>query len=353
MLRTERTARMRVLPDDPDYRRQAEAEAAYWQEMHPYGLESLETKLDDGPTDLYQNERFTGNRNTYWFETIPTRGTFRRGLVLGTSSLTVEGGILRTNPGVHLTFVDISQGALDRRNEALGKKFPGRVATLLADMNFIELDPSSYDLIVSCASVHHVTNLEHLAGVINSALTPGGTFFLLDYVGEPRFQFDDAKRRVFEVINARCLARFGVERPFRWADAGDLSPFCGVRSNEILSVFREHLYEVEVRTAGALIVPIMRVRPPEDQAQFEIQIPPHMSVARRIVSRLRALAGRSPLRRINTIDPQYLEELAAGDLMADAGLIAPCNAFAVYGKRTLSGARERLTPAMEDACSTA
>jgi len=351
-MRSETAGLMRVLPNDPEYRRQAEAEAAYWQEMHPYGLESLETQVDDGPTDLYQNERFTGDRNTCWFETIRNHGDFRRGLVLGTSSLTVEGGILRTNPGLHLTFVDISQGALDRRAESLGKAYPGRVATLLADMNFIELEPSSYDLIVSCASIHHVTNLEYLAGVINDALTPGGTFFLLDYVGELRFQFDDAKRRVFEVIYARCLARFGVQRPFRWADASDLSPFCGVRSNEILSVFREHLDEVEVRTAGALIVPLMRVRPPEDQAEFEIQIPPRIRGLRRIVSRLRELAGRTPLRRTRTIDAQYLEELAAGDLMADAGLIAPCNAFAIYRKRT-SDARDIRAPAMDYACSTA
>lgn len=333
MMRTETPTPMRVLPGDPDYRRQAEAEAAYWQEMHPYSLESLETKLEDGPTDLYQNERFTGHRKTYWFQTIRDHGSFRHGLVLGTSSLTVERGILRTNPGLHLTFVDISQGALDRRSASLGQEYPGRVDTMLADMNFIELEESAYDLIVSCASIHHVTNLEYLAGVINRALTPGGMFFLNDYVGEPRFQFDDAKRRVFEVIYARCLARFGVKRPFRFSSADDLSPFCGVRSDEILPVFREHLDEVQVRTAGALLVPLIRIEPPEGDTGFTIDIAPRNSRFRRLSSNVLVAAGRAGLRKQKSIDPQFLLELTMGDLLADAGVLRPSNAFAVYRKR--------------------
>ena len=53
-----------------------------------------------------------------------------------------------------------------------------------------------------------------------------------------------------------------------------------------------------------------------------------------------------------TVDAQYLEELAAGDVMADAGLIAPCNAFAIYRKQT-PGARGSRARAMDYACSIA
>ena len=153
----------RVHPDDPKYRRQAAAEADYWSRPVPYALESLEQRFGDGPVDQYTNERFTGERTRGWQGTIARHGPFRRGLVLGLSSLRVEGDILETNPRVHLTFMDISPGSLARRAEAFGARFPGRVDTVCADLNFAELEPNAYDLVVSSAAMHHVTNLEHLA----------------------------------------------------------------------------------------------------------------------------------------------------------------------------------------------
>jgi SAM-dependent methyltransferase len=327
----------RVLPDDPEYRRQAAAEAEYWSRMVPYALESLEERFGEGPVDQYINERFTGDRRRGWQRTIARHGPFRRGLVLGLSSLRVEGEVLATNPGLHLTFMDISPGSLARRAEAFGRRFAGRVDTVCADLNFVELEPAAYDLVVSSASLHHVTNLEHLAWQIDRALAPEGWFFLNDYVGEPRFQFDEVKRRIFGIVHDRALARSGqhVESGCVWMDATDLSPFCGVRSDDILPVLRAHLREIEVRTAAALTVALMRSRPVHGRT------PPPPGPGRRlldIASRAcLGLFGKQPPVAVPA-PPEFLRELmAVGDVLADGEVILPGTAFATYRKRRSPG----------------
>ena len=320
---------MRVREDDPEYRRQAEAEAAFWDDVHPFGLETLEQMLEEGPVDLYSNERYTGDPHLHWYDVLNRFGTFRRALILGTSSLHAEAGILRGNPSLHATFADISPGAVQRREDILGPRFPGRVSTMVADMNFVEIEEGGYDLIVSCACVHHVTNLEYLADQINRGLSPGGRFVLQDYVGEPRFQFADAKKRVFEILYLRDQARHGVDRPFHWLGTDDLSPFCGISSDEVLPVMRQHLDEEVLRTAGALHVPIMRVRPAEG-------VPAPSAYYREpLVRRLRKKLRLPALKREQFIDPLFIDELAlVGDVLVDAGIIAAGNAFAVYRKRS-------------------
>src|SRR5262249_29884480 len=323
---------LRVRSHDPEYRRLAAAAMGFCSKPHPYGLETLETIESGGPIERYNNARLTGDPRVPWYDTIPGYGTFRRGLVLGTSAMTVEARILETNPSLHLTFVDISPGAVGRRAEVLGARFRGRVGSVVTDLNFLELEPGCYDLIVSSATMHHVTNLEWVADQINRALTRDGYFFLQDYVGEPRFQFAEAKRRVFTMLHDREIALHQPERQTSivFDDASDLSPFCGVRSDEQLGVLRTYLAEVRLRTSGALLVALMRAHP-TDGAR------PRLSAARRAVyaveRRAYGLVGRLPPRK-TFLPPRFLRELTEiGDLLADAGLIAPGTAFGIYRKR--------------------
>ncbi len=322
---------LRVRADDPAYRRAADAEAAFWASPHMFGLESIERTQADGLAEQWMNLRFTGDAATPWESTIARYGRFRRGLVLGTSALGVEARLLATNADLHLTFVDISAGALARRQEQLGARWPGRVATETADLNFADLPASTFDVVVSSASIHHVTNLEHLAAQINRTLAPDGWFFLQDYVGEKRFQFDAGKRRVLELLldgatppEWRC--------PMYWQDPSDLSPFCGVRSDEVLPVFRAHLREERVRTAGALSVALMRYK--RSDPRTLPGPPPFLRLARAVDDRVRRLRGLAP--RARSFLPRRLldDVLRLGDLLADAEIIAPGNAFAVYRMRT-------------------
>ena len=320
---------LRVRADDPDYRARAAAEAEFWSKPHPFGLETMEiVREPEGPTERHRNRRYTGHPRREWQETIGRHGTFRRGLVLGTSSLRIEGEILATNPSLHLTFLDISEGALARRAEVLGPRHPGRVATRVADLNFLELESDAYDLIVSSSSLHHVTNLEHLAFQINRALRPEGRFFLDDYVGEPRFQFAPEKKRVFEALYERDLGRQPGRRPgLVWLDASDLSPFCGLRSDETLPILRTFLREIDLRTAGTLLVPLMRTRPVHPPTPTARQLAVYW--VRALWNRLRRLA---PPRM--AIGRHFIRELTlVGDVLSDAGLLVPGTAFATYGKQ--------------------
>lgn len=319
-------ALLRVRPDDPEYRRLAADEAEFWSRPRPYSLESLEAVFDDGPFEQYVNWRFTGDAQRGWWDTIPSYGPFQRGLALGTSAMNLEGRILETNPSLQLEFVDISAGALERRATTLGARFPGRVTTRAADLNFITLPPDTYDLIVSSASVHHVTNLEWLARQLATALRPGGYFFLQDYVGEPRFQFAPLKKRLLETFSRVSNRRLGGDGRITWRDASDLSPFCGVRSDEILPVLGSALDTVQVRTASALLVPLYRAAP--------VGTPPPPPRAHRLRGAaedwLRRLTGRRPRLR-SPIDPVILEQiLALDEILLDAEAVLPGIAFAIY-----------------------
>lgn len=320
---------LRVRADDPEYRRLAAAEAAYWDERRPYSLESIEQQFEDGPVERYVNRRFTGDPRRGWWETVAGYGPFQRGIVLGTSALAVERRLLETNPTLHLTFVDLSPGALARRQETLGSRFSGRVATRAADLNFLELAGEGYDVVLSAASLHHVTNLEYLAEQIAAGLRPGGYCFVQDYVGEPRFQFSPLKKRLCEAVHDRWVPRVPGRRPgVLWKDASDLSPFCGVRSDEVLPALSARLETVSVRTASALVVALFRSQPADGI------VPPPPSWARRVLTAVddwqRRRRGRLPRLR-NVLEGEFLDELFLLDeIVLDAEAVLPGVAFAVY-----------------------
>jgi len=320
---------LRVRADDPEYQRLAAAEAAFWDERRPYSLENLEEVFGDGPVEQYVNRRLTGDRQRGWWETVANYGRFRRGAVLGTSALSIERRLLETNPELHLTFIDLSPGALARRRESIGARFPGRVETLTADLNFVELPPDGYDMLVSSASLHHVTNLESLAAQIAAALQPGGYFFLQDYVGEPRFRFSPLKKRVFEALHDHWVPSVPGRRPgVGWRDESDLSPFCGVRSDEVLSAIGAQLPMLSLRTSSALLVPLTRALP----ADGAVLPPPPL--LRRLVTAVddwqRRRRGLLPRLR-NALEGAFLDQLFALDeILLESEVLQPGVAFAVF-----------------------
>ncbi|MCW5889779.1 MAG: class I SAM-dependent methyltransferase [bacterium] len=322
---------LRVRADDPAYRAQAEAEGRFWQNVHPFSLEAFEGHFGEGHADRYTNLRFTGDRAVPWCDVVVRYGPFHDGLALGTGELHVEARILESNPTLRLTFVDLSAGALARRERTLGARFPGRVTTRLADLNFLDLAPESLDVVVTSGTVHHVTNLEYLAFQLNRALRPRGHVFLQDYVGEKRFDFSPAKRRLYEILYDRELAHTpGRGRDVVWSDQSDLSPFCGVRSDEVLPVFRRFLDQIHLGTSGTLLVPLMRSRPAG--AAGIIESASRWQILRGHLHRL--VRGKRRSFQALVAD-RFLDELfLVGEAASDAGLVPPGTAFAIYRKRT-------------------
>ncbi len=318
---------MRVRPNDAEYGKLAKAEAAFWQNVVLYSLEWIEKVLADGPIERYINRRCTGDSNVSWEKTISPYGDFRRGLILGMGVPVVEARILQANPRLHVTLVDISEGALERHCKFLTAKYPGRVASRVGDLNFIELEKSAYDLIVSSGVIHHVMNIEYLAFQINQALTDDGFLFMQDYVAEPRSRFSDEKRRIYEAVIARQMEREGGSPELVWESEETLSPSCGVRSDDTLAVFREFLHEEELRTAGALLGPMMRSKcalPPRKRWNLH-----------RIAFLSRALLQRLVgARKERLLDQRSIDDLTfVSDVLEDAGIIKPTIAFGIYRKR--------------------
>lgn len=319
---------LRMQPEDPSYQALAEAEARFWADP-PVSFEEHRDQTD-GPVDRYVNQRFTGNPTIRWEDRIAALGPFRRGLVLGGGEVESEARILAANPGLHLTFVDVSAGSLARRAADLGARFPGRVATQVGDLNFLELPADTYDCVISAAVLHHVTNIEFLAWQVNRTLTAGGRFFLQDYVGETRLRFAEAKRRLFTLLHGRLYERQHRRPPtLCWMEERALSPLCGIRCEDTLAVLAATLIECECHTASALIVPLMRTTIAGDGDPA----PPH-PWWRVLRYRLSRFLRPRPDRAQDWIGPDFLEELTlVGDVASDAGLIAPGIAFAVYRRR--------------------
>ena len=319
-------------PDDPAYQQQLRDEAAYWSQPHVFGAEALED-ANAGPIERHNNRRLTGDERTRWYETIARHGAFKRGLIVGASSMKQEARILETNPDLRITVCDISAGALERRERELAPRFPGRIDTQVADLNFASWGDAAFDLIVSPSTLHHVVNLERLAQQLNSALTDGGLLFVYDYVGPSRFAFDAQQRAFFELLAHRALSAgprplsagprpLGADARCNWPDmaAETFSPFEAVRSADTLPVFREYLEEVSVRTSGCVLAMALFSRIPLLTAY---------------TSRIAREKRRSPLDRWRDRKlSRFIDELIALDeICGDAELLPPVTAFAIYRKR--------------------
>jgi SAM-dependent methyltransferase len=323
-----------VEPDDPEYRRLAEQEAAFWA-TNDEGFCEVVDSLGPSVVEAAANRRFTGDSSTRWYETIAARGDFREALFLGTSAIGQDARILEMNPRLHATFCDIAAGSLERWQRELESRFPGRIDTRVEDLNFVELPVNAYDLVISSSTIHHIINLEHLAEQINRALRPNGIFVLQDLVAESRHALSPEKKRIFQLLYDREIDRqnAGRSKKLHWIneDPARFSPFCGIRSGDILRVFGERLEQRELRTAGTVSGLLLYAKPADD-----VQLSLTFRVRRRLTRMLhRILPGKAGRLRPLMINPQFMDELLlVDDVLCETNALVPFNAFAVYGKRT-------------------
>ncbi len=297
----------------------------------------MRARARDAPLQAYTNERLTGHRSRIWPDVVATYQRFERALFFGCSALSYERAILRAQPGLAATFMDISPASLARREDQLGPEFPGRITTVVADLNFEQLPDRTYDLIVSSGTLHHLLNIEHVAYQLNRALTPDGVLFVQDYVGECKLRFRPEKRSLYQLFLERAIAAADIPAStyVDWPETSDapFSPFEAIRSEDTLDVLARELVEVRVRTVGALTMLLVFTKiGDEDAARYE----PFGEYAWRRHPygwrrRLRAALGRD---RRPAMSQRFVRELCLLDaLMTDSRLLLPGNAFAVYRKR--------------------
>ena len=66
------------------------------------------------------------------------------------------------------------------------------------DVNQLALEPDAYDVILCWASLHHFTELDHIAAEINRALKPGGVFITMDICSRNGFLLWPETKRVVD-----------------------------------------------------------------------------------------------------------------------------------------------------------
>lgn len=309
---------------DAAYDRDLQAEAKWWNEH-----ESNLLAMDAEPSvQRYQNERLSGQPERMWYETISDNRGVRQGCILGAGPGKLETHLLQQNPNLRLTIYDIAEDTLRRLVENLPEELKQRVETRREDLNFVELHAGVYDLVVAQSCIHHIVNLEHLAYQVNLSLTPTGKFFMYDVVSESYFQFEEKKKRLFELLITATGDQRTVPEPMNWPDRSNwtLSPFESVRSGDILDVFGRYLEEESVRTAFSLVGLMITIGVLQKRGNRLSR-----AVQGVLNKALDVVAGRG----------RIVRGMASGDLLfeidslcCDTGYLKPGLAFGVYRKRS-------------------
>jgi len=286
-----------VQPHDVVYPYKRDNEVAYWRTSGFAG-----TLVEPGPTRTrLENRAYTGDPARSWLDDLASRGPFRDAAVLGCDEDRHDAAWLRRDASSELDVYELSPHVIRTVRTALGP-LSRRVRFTEVDLNFAALPAARYDVIWSSGCLHHIVNLEHLFAQVERALRPGGLFALHEYVGEPRFQYDPRRLARINALLAEVPARFrhGGITAITARDLRTLSPFCAVRSRDIL---------------------------PAAAARFDV-------VHRALYSSLLPLAFYLDLDAIARDEPALLAriEVAEADAARDPDMPA-CSAYAVFRKR--------------------
>ncbi len=286
-----------VQPDDLVYPHRIGREAALW------GAASfIRTGFQPSPAGMrVTNRAYTGDPARSWLDDLIARGPFRTAAVLGCDEQQYEAAWLAQGGSEQLDVYELSPTVLRNVRAGLGT-LRRRARFIRADLNFAELPPDRYDVIWASGSLHHVVNLEYLYRQVARALRPGGLFALHEYVGERRLQYTPHRLARVNALLRDVPARFrrGHITEIAAPDPTTLSPFCAVRSDDILPLAEACFEPVHTARFGALF-----------------PLPFYLD--------LDAIARQ---------EPALLERLEAAEAEAARDpLLRPCSAYAVFRKR--------------------
>ncbi len=118
--------------------------------------------------------------------------------------------------------VDASPGALERARGLADEAGVCGLSYRLCDVNQLEADEGSYDLVVAHQALHHIEALEHVAHTCRKALRPGGLMVAHEYVGPNRLA---TTPRDLELMNAALrLLPERLRTSVSWQRSGRVGP---------------------------------------------------------------------------------------------------------------------------------
>jgi SAM-dependent methyltransferase len=248
---TARDQQFAVQPDEVVYPDKLRAEARYWERWQP-GAGPAALARGEG---RHVNTAYTGDPDRLWIEDLIARGPFRHAAILGSDGGRYERLWLERRGSERTDLYELSRAVLRALRARLGLGWRGArrgVRFVPADLNFVRLPANQYDVVWSSDCLHHVVNLEHLFGQVATALRPGGLFAFREYVGERRMQYAPRRLERANAVLREIPARWRRTELLEPPPLHRLSPFCAVRSDDILALAEERFELVAKRPAAPL-----------------------------------------------------------------------------------------------------
>jgi len=163
---------------------------------------------------------------------------------LGSGPCGLELAFARAAPNARITCVDVNAALLELGRERAQREHL-RLDFLQADLNMIRLPENAFDIVFCHATLHHVLNLERLAGEITRCLRPHGELVVVDVVTRNGYRMWPETRAVVTNIWRTLPDRFRVNHTAYgkpqldadiWeADTSQASMEC-IRAEDILPV---------------------------------------------------------------------------------------------------------------------
>lgn len=168
-----------------------------------------------------------------------------------------------------ITGYDISPKAIETaKHQAAAMGSPTTFTYEVVDLNQMDLQDHTFDLVLVNAALHHVSNLEHVLSQISTSVSAKGLFILNEFVGASRFQWTN---RQIEIINGLVsvlpphyrqslqypgklkakVCRPSIEQMLR------TDPSEAVRSAEILSLVPEFFEVLECKPWGGSVLHLL------------------------------------------------------------------------------------------------
>lgn len=187
-----------------------------------------------------------------------------RGLTLGCGDMACEHWFF-VHPQLPFELVDaydISRGMIDRAHK-LTDSLGLDVQYHAEDVNYLELPPETYDLVVVAHSMHHFKHIDHIVEQIDGSLKPGGLLVAWEYVGPRHQRFSRRQRRHANMVLRALPPRYRRERDGRTRNQVKsqsllfMSPDEAIRSDRILPALERMDILYQYNWAG-LLFPLLR-----------------------------------------------------------------------------------------------
>jgi SAM-dependent methyltransferase len=161
--------------------------------LRPYFYRSISGQEPDGPLGRDWFERWAVRH------VLGDRAPVGRCLSLCCGFGEIERILARLGVFEHCRGVDLAGPAIDAAREAAAAEGLTQIDYEVADVEALELEPNSVDLVWANGALHHLARLDHVVGQIHQALRPGGLFVANEYIGPNHAQLGP---RESELVNA-------------------------------------------------------------------------------------------------------------------------------------------------------